>query len=96
MKKKRCNRNKEQQQRVKNILLGQFGNFCWLCRCKFKLHDLTLHHIIEHQYSHHTVEEESCILCTHCHFDVVNQVAYQSKEYNDLMGQVEQYRSSRN
>lgn len=92
MKNKHCTRNKDQHQRVKNLLLEKFGKICWLCLKEFKLHDLTLHHILEHQYTHHTVEEESCILCTRCHFEIVNKLVYQSKEYNDLMEQIEQYR----
>ena len=31
------------------------------------------------------IAEESSILCSHCHFDIVNNVQYNSQEYWQLM-----------
>lgn len=88
-KKKRHDPNKF---KVKEKLLNEHGYRCWLCGKEFKKDELTLHHIIEWQFTHHTVEEESCILCKHCHFDIVNKATYQSIYYNLLMELVEYYR----
>jgi transcription elongation factor Elf1 len=94
-KKHRSGRNKQLQEKVKQQLFDKYSFVCWLCNKQFKRQELTIHHIIEHQYSHHTVELESCILCTHCHFGIVNKVVYQSEEYNKLMDKVEEFRKSK-
>lgn len=90
--KKRSNRNKEKQQRIKNLLLEKHKYFCWLCEKEFTRQSLTIHHIIPHSISHTTEEKTSCILCMHCHFDIVNKEEYNSLKYNKLMQKAEQFR----
>ena len=70
---------------IKQYFFKKYGQRCWLCGQYFNKSNLTLHHVIPVSISHRTIVEESSILCTHCHFDIVNEVQYNTREYWQLM-----------
>ena len=70
---------------IKQYFFKRYGQRCWLCGQYFDKPDLTLHHVIPVSISHKTIAEESSIVCTHCHFDIINKISYNTREYWQLM-----------
>ena len=79
---------------LKILHFQNYGKVCWLCREKKDRRDLTLHHIEPIVFGGEDTEENTCIACTHCHFEVINKVKVRSKEYRQLMKQIEDFRNT--
>lgn len=70
---------------VKNALFLKYGCICEVCGEKFDKNELTGHHIIMRCKGGKITEQNILITCHHCHFDVINHMKYDSKEYWELM-----------
>ena len=80
----------ENWQTVKYRLLSDFGDLCWMCHRRFSRAQLTLHHVHQFQATRKTTYEDSMILCQDCHFNKINKLKYNSKEYWEAMDSIAQ------
>ena len=70
---------------VKERLYLKYGQKCEVCGKEFGKAELTGHHIIEKCRGGKISEDNILIACYHCHFVVINNMVWGSKEYWDLM-----------
>jgi 5-methylcytosine-specific restriction endonuclease McrA len=75
----------KEMRNVKERLYQKYGTYCEVCGKKFKKTELTGHHIVMRCKGGKITEGNILIACWHCHFDVINHLKYDSKEYWDLM-----------
>lgn len=77
---------------IKERLYSKYGLYCEVCKKKFKKSELTGHHIIERHIGGKTTEENILIACYHCHFGIINNMKWGSKEYWDLINKSLEHR----
>ena len=70
---------------VKEYLYSKYGCRCEVCKRWFKPCELTGHHIIMKCRGGNISKTNILIACYHCHFGLINNIVYNSKEYWDLM-----------
>ena len=70
---------------VKEYLYGKYGCYCEVCKKAFNKNELTGHHIIMKCKGGKINKENILIACHHCHFVVINDLEYGTKEYWELM-----------
>lgn len=75
----------KEMQKVKSRLFAKYGTKCEVCGKEFKKKELTGHHIIMKCKGGAITEENILLACYHCHFVVINNMVYNSKEYLELM-----------
>lgn len=74
---------------IKQELLKEYGNYCWLCGRQVSTSEITAHHIIEKRLGGPTTKDNIALVCNSCHVHVINKKTYGSKSYNRLMYQIE-------
>ena len=77
---------------IKDKLYAKYGKRCEVCGKKFKADKLTGHHIIMKSRGGEISESNILIACEHCHFEVINKMNYDSKEYWDLINKALEHR----
>ena len=70
---------------IKDKLFEKYGKRCEVCKRKFKAKGLTGHHIVPKSCGGEISEDNILITCYQCHFEVINNTKYDTKEYWDLM-----------
>lgn len=70
---------------MKEYLYSKYGQRCEVCGKEFSKAELTGHHIIMKCKGGAITEENILLACYHCHFVVINNMKYNSKEYLELM-----------
>ena len=75
----------KQMRVVKDKLYAKYGKRCEVCGEKFKKEKLTGHHIVPKSFKGEISEDNILIACEHCHFNVINKIEYDTKEYWELM-----------
>lgn len=80
---------------MKEYLFFKYGCRCEVCGKEFKKNELTGHHIIMRCKGGKVTEDNILIACCHCHFGVINNVEYNSKEYWALMEKSLEHRSEK-
>ncbi len=88
-------RNDPNRKRVKEQLFQIYGCFCWLCQRRFKSNELTGHHRLPYRICKCTKKDNIYIACKHCHFDIINNIPYPSKEYEDTMEKMRTFRDEK-
>lgn len=77
---------------VKDCLFGKYGMRCEVCGKEFQRNKLTGHHIIEKSHGGDVSEDNILIACKNCHFEIINNIEYDSKEYWELMDKCLEHR----
>lgn len=88
--------NKNRNMRfIKEELCSKCGHYCWLCKKEFDKRILTGHHIIQFSVCKCTKKDNIAILCYNCHFGIVNYLPYPSKEYDELMDKILEFKKQK-
>jgi len=87
-------RNDKNMKPIKDELYAEHGHVCWLCGKKFKKGKLTGHHAIPYRDCHCTTKDNVLIACQHCHFKIINNLPYPSREYDSVMQKMRDFRDN--
>lgn len=82
----------KEMRNVKDYLCDKYGNRCEVCGKKFERCKLTGHHIVMRCKGGKITHKNILLACYFCHFDVINHIPYNSKEYWLLMFQSIEHR----
>lgn len=77
---------------MKQYLFQQYGQRCEVCGKEFEQNQLTGHHIIMRSKGGEISEDNILIVCCNCHFNKINRMDYNSKEYWKLMNECIRHR----
>lgn len=88
-------RNDKAMKGIKQELYNECGYFCWLCGRKHDKSELTGHHRLPYRICKCTKKDNIYIACKHCHFDIINNIPYPSKEYEDTMEKMRTFRDEK-
>lgn len=89
-----CKRYDPNRSEVKFNMLEKYDCFCMVCENTYLRKELQLHHLEKFEHTHHTVENESGIVCDTCHKFIHFVEHHNPILYIELNDKIRQYKAT--